>query len=153
MGLNPPPAPPSIFTVAIPEETVTVEIPAPLKSMRVTPVPTVPDAVAIPTPAEETVTPPTVNEVAVTTPTFRFDGGEILVENPARLDALDILCYFLVIYEDSIAVLIILNFVSEESVGVANNLTLLPTIDEVNVDKLSSVKIVPYSVRYVITPS
>jgi hypothetical protein len=43
MGLNPPPAPPSIFTVAIPEETVTVEIPAPLKSMRVTPVPTVPE--------------------------------------------------------------------------------------------------------------
>ena len=153
MGLNPPPAPPSIFTVAIPEETVTVEIPAPLKSMRVTPVPTVPDAVAIPTPAEETVTPPTVNEVAVITPTLRLDGGEILVENPARPDALDILCYFLVIYEDSIAVLIILNFVSEESVGVANNLTLLPTIDEVNVDKLSSVKIVPYSVRYVITPS
>ena len=139
MGLNPPPAPPSIFTVAIPEETVTVEIPAPLKSMRVTPVPTVPDAVAIPTPAEETVTPPTVNEVAVTTPTvnevavitptLRLDGGEILVENPARPDALDILCYFLVIYEDSIAVLIILNFVSEESVGVANNLTLLPTLE------------------------
>ena len=153
MGLNPPPAPPSIFTVAIPEETVTVEIPAPLKSMRVTPVPTVPDAVAIPTPAEETVTPPTVNEVAVTTPTFRFDGGEILVENPARPDALDILCYFLVIYEDSIAVLIILNFVSEESVGVANSLTLLPEIPELNVAKLSSVKIVPYSVRYVITPS
>ena len=104
MGLNPPPAPPSIFTVAIPEETVTVEIPAPLKSMRVTPVPTVPAAVAIPTPAEETVTPPTVNEdavitptvneVAVTTPTFRLDGGEILVENPARPDALDILLLF-----------------------------------------------------------
>ena len=101
MGLNPPPAPPSIFTVAIPEETVTVEIPAPLKSMRVTPVPTVPAAVAIPTPAEETVTPPTVNEVAVTTPTvnevavitptLKSLGGEILVENPARLDALDIL--------------------------------------------------------------
>jgi hypothetical protein len=111
MGLNPPPAPPSIFTVAIPEETVTVEIPAPLKSMRVTPVPTVPDAVAIPTPAEETVTPPIVNEVAVTTPTLtvvavtpptvnevavitptlKSLGGEILVENPARLDALDIL--------------------------------------------------------------
>jgi hypothetical protein len=94
MGLNPPPAPPSIFTVAIPEETVTVEIPAPLKSMRVTPVPTVPAAVAIPTPAEETVTPPTVNEVAVITPTLKFAGGEILVENPARFDALDILLLF-----------------------------------------------------------
>ena len=144
MGLNPPPAPPSIFTVAIPEETVTVEIPAPLKSMRVTPVPTVPDAVAIPTPAEETVTPPTVNEVAVTTPTFRFgvperpvavpvtlptkevavitptvrlDGGEILVENPARPDALDILCYFLVIYQDSIAVNIVLNVVELVNAG------------------------------------
>lgn len=100
MGLNPPPPPPSILTVAIPEETVTVEIPAPLKSMRVTPVPTSPDAVAIPTPTEETVTPPILNEVAVTTPTVRLDGGEILVENPARLDALDILCYFLVIYEN-----------------------------------------------------
>jgi hypothetical protein len=137
MGLNPPPAPPSIFTVAIPEETVTVEIPAPLKSMRVTPVPTVPDAVAIPTPAEETVTPPTVNEVAVITPTLtvvavttptvnevavitptlRFDGGEILVENPARPDALDILCYFLVIYEDSIAVNIVLNVVELVNAG------------------------------------
>jgi hypothetical protein len=117
MGLNPPPAPPSIFTVAIPEETVTVEIPAPLKSMRVTPVPTVPDAVAIPTPAEETVTPPTVNEVAVTTPTLRLDGGEILVENPARPDALDILCYFLVIYQDSIAVNIVLNVVGLANAG------------------------------------
>ena len=117
MGLNHPPAPPSIFTVAIPEETVTVEIPAPLKSIRVTPVPTVPAAVAIPTPAEETVTPPTVNEVAVTTPTFRFDGGEILVENPARPDALDILCYFLVIYEDSIAVNIVLNVVELVNAG------------------------------------
>jgi len=94
MGLNPPPAPPSIFTVAIPEETVTVEIPAPLKSMRVTPVPTVPAAVAIPTPAEETVTPPTVNEVAVMIPTLKFAGGEILVEKPARFDALDILLLF-----------------------------------------------------------
>jgi hypothetical protein len=57
-----------------------------------------------------------------------------------------------VVYE-LIAVLIILNFVSEESVGDANSLTSLPTIDEVNVAKLSSVKIVPYSVRYVIIPS
>jgi hypothetical protein len=57
-----------------------------------------------------------------------------------------------VVYE-LIAVLIILNFVSEESVGVANSLILLPEIPELNVAKLSSVKIVPYSVRYVITPS
>ena len=57
-----------------------------------------------------------------------------------------------VVYE-LIAVLIILNFVSEESIGVANSLTLLPTIAEVNVDKLSSVKIVPYSVRYVMISS
>jgi hypothetical protein len=34
---------------------------------------------------------PTLVEVAVITPTFKFVGGEILVENPARLDALDIL--------------------------------------------------------------
>ena len=133
MGLNPPPAPPSIFTVAIPEETVTVEIPAPLKSMRVTPVPTVPDAVAIPTPAEETVTPPTVNEVAVITPTLRFDGGEILVENPARPDALDILCYFLVIYEDSIAVNIVLNVVELVNAGYPINLNAPPLISLVNV--------------------
>jgi len=59
---------------------------------------------------------------------------------------------FKVSYE-LIAVLIILNFVSEESVGVANSLTLLPEISELNVAKLSSVKIVPYSVRYVIIPS
>ena len=110
-------------------------------------------AVTTPTVNEVAVTTPTVNEVAVTTPTLKFAGGEILVENPARLDALDILFYFLVIYQDSIAVLIILNFVSEESVGVANNLTLLPEISELNVAKLSSVKIVPYSVRYVIIPS
>ena len=90
------------------------------------------------------VTPPTVNEVAVTTPTFRFgvperpvavpvtlptkevavitptfrfDGGEILVENPARPDALDILCYFLVIYQDSIAVNIVLNVVELVNAG------------------------------------
>ena len=59
---------------------------------------------------------------------------------------------FELVYE-LIAVLIILKVVSEESVGDANSLTLLPTIDEVNVDKLSSVKIVPYSVRYVMIPS
>ena len=64
-----------------------------------------------------TVTPPTVNEVAVITPTLRFDGGEILVENPARPDALDILCYFLVIYEDSIAVNIVLNVVELVNAG------------------------------------
>lgn len=133
MGLNPPPAPPSIFTVAIPEETVTVEIPAPLKSIRVTPVPTVPAAVAIPTPAEETVTPPTVNEVAVTTPTFRLDGGEILVENPARPDALDILFYFLVIYQDSIAVKITLNVVGLTNEGYPINLSAPPLISLENV--------------------
>jgi hypothetical protein len=63
------------------------------------------------------VTPPTVNEVAVTTPTLRLDGGEILVENPARPDALDILCYFLVIYQDSIAVNIVLNVVELVNAG------------------------------------
>jgi len=52
-----------------------------------------------------------------------------------------------------IAVLITLNFVVVTSIGVANSLTLLPTITELNVAKLSSVKIVPYSVRYVIIPS
>jgi len=46
-----------------------------------------------------------------------------------------------------------LNFVSEESVGVANSLTLLSIITELNDDKLWSVTIVPYSVRYVIAPS
>ena len=39
------------------------------------------------------------------------------------------------------------------SIGVANSLTLLPTITELNVAKLSSVKIVPYSVRYVMISS
>jgi hypothetical protein len=93
------------------------------------------------------VTPPTVNEVAVTTPTLRLDGGEILVENPARPDALDILCYFLVIYQELIPVLITLNFVVVPNAGVASNLTLFPTIPLLNVAKLSSVRIVPYSVK------
>jgi hypothetical protein len=39
-----------ILIVAIPEATVTVEIPAPRKSRIVAPVPTVPPAVATPTP-------------------------------------------------------------------------------------------------------
>lgn len=56
-------------------------------------------------------------ETAVITPTLRLDGGEILVENPARPDALDILCYFLVIYEDSIAVNIVLNVVELVNAG------------------------------------
>ena len=46
----PPPPPPVILMVAIPAETVTVEIPAPRKSRIVAPVPTVPPAVATPTP-------------------------------------------------------------------------------------------------------
>jgi hypothetical protein len=56
-------------------------------------------------------------ETAVITPTLRLDGGEILVENPARPDALDILCYFLVIYQDSIAVNIVLNVVELVNAG------------------------------------
>ena len=56
--------------MAIPEETVTVEIPAPLKSSIVAPVPTDPPAVAIPTPIVIPVScdPSPLNEVAVTTP-------------------------------------------------------------------------------------
>ena len=61
--------------------------------------------------------PSPLKEIAVITPTFRLDGGEILVENPARPDALDILCYFLVIYEDSIAVNIVLNVVELVNAG------------------------------------
>ena len=64
----PPPLPPVIFTVAIPAAAVTVDIPAPLKSSRVTPVPTVPPAVLIPTPAVVTVFPPILRDVAVITP-------------------------------------------------------------------------------------
>jgi hypothetical protein len=74
-------------------------------------------AVTTPTVNEVAVTTPTVNEVAVTTPTLRLDGGEILVENPARPDALDILCYFLVIYQDSIAVNIVLKVVELVNAG------------------------------------
>jgi len=43
----------------------------------------------IPTPVNPLPLP--LKEVAVMIPTLKFDGGEILVENPARLDALDIL--------------------------------------------------------------
>ena len=46
----------------------------------------------IPTPVRFAPLPK--NDVAVTIPTLKFDGGEILVENPARLDALDILLFF-----------------------------------------------------------
>ena len=42
--------PPVTLMVAMPEATVTVEIPAPRKSRIVAPVPTVPPAVLIPTP-------------------------------------------------------------------------------------------------------
>jgi len=61
--------------------------------------------------------PSPLKEIAVITPTLRLDGGEILVENPARPDALDILCYFLVIYQDSIAVNIVLNVVELVNAG------------------------------------
>ena len=48
----PPPSPPVMLIVDIPETgAVIVEIPAPLKSNRVTPNPTVPPEVLIPTPA------------------------------------------------------------------------------------------------------
>jgi hypothetical protein len=43
----------------------------------------------IPTPVNPLPLP--LKEVAVMIPTLKFDGGEILVENPTRLDALDIL--------------------------------------------------------------
>jgi hypothetical protein len=60
------------------------------------------DAVIIPAtiPEELNVSPvPTLITLdAVIIPTLKFAGGEILVVNPARLDALDILFYFLVIY-------------------------------------------------------
>ena len=47
----PPPPPPVMLIVEIPEEgAVIVEIPAPLKSKKVTPKPTVPPSVLIPTP-------------------------------------------------------------------------------------------------------
>ena len=50
IAIVPPPEVPIILIVAIPAETVTVEIPEPLKSNIVAPVPTVPPAVDIPTP-------------------------------------------------------------------------------------------------------
>jgi hypothetical protein len=45
-----PPLLPIILIVAIPEVTVTVEIPEPMKLRSVAPVPTIPPAVLIPTP-------------------------------------------------------------------------------------------------------
>ena len=59
-----PPGVPLILIVAIPAATVIVDIPAPLKSNNVAPVPTVPPEVLIPTPTEETVLPPILNDVA-----------------------------------------------------------------------------------------
>ena len=68
--LNPPELPPVILIVAIPAETVTVEIPAPRKSSIVAPVPTEPPAVLIPTPLITPVrfAPLPTKDVAVTTP-------------------------------------------------------------------------------------
>ena len=45
----------------------------------------------LPIPTSVIFTPLRLKDVAVMIPTLKFDGGEILVENPARLDALDIL--------------------------------------------------------------
>ena len=48
----------------------------------------------LPIPTPVSPLPPPTKLVAVTTPTFKFAGGEILVLNPARLEALDILLLF-----------------------------------------------------------
>ena len=72
--------------VALPEPLPTKEVAVMIPEVLMLPV------LPIPTPVSPLPLPK--NDVAVTIPTLKFDGGEILVENPARLDALDILLFF-----------------------------------------------------------
>jgi hypothetical protein len=78
-----------IFPV-LPIPTPVNPLPLPLKEVAVMiPVVLIFPVLPIPTPVNPLPLP--LKEVAVMIPTLKFDGGEILVENPARLDALDIL--------------------------------------------------------------
>jgi hypothetical protein len=73
------PIPTPVSPLPLPTNEVAVMIPVVL-IFPVLPIPTPVSPLPLPT-----------KEVAVMIPTLKFDGGEILVENPARLDALDIL--------------------------------------------------------------
>jgi len=84
-------------------------------------------------PAPIIILPVNVAAAPAIFPTVKSIGGEILVLKPARLDALDILFYFLVIYQDSIAVKITLNVVGLTNAGYPINLSASPLISLENV--------------------
>jgi hypothetical protein len=74
----------------LPIPTPVNPLPLPLKEVAVM-IPEVLMLPVLPIPTPVNPLPLPLKEVAVMIPTLKFDGGEILVENPARLDALDIL--------------------------------------------------------------
>jgi len=76
--------------LGLPDKPVALPVSAPTKLDAVM-IPEVLMLPVLPIPTPVSPLPLPTNEVAVMIPTLKFDGGEILVENPARLDALDIL--------------------------------------------------------------
>ena len=79
--------------LGLPDKPVALPEPLPTKEVAVI-IPEVLMLPVLPIPTPVSPEPLPKNDVAVTIPTLKFDGGEILVENPARLDALDILLFF-----------------------------------------------------------
>ena len=78
--------------LGLPDKPVALPVSAPTKLDAVMiPVVLIFPVLPIPTPVNPLPLP--LKEVAVMIPTLKFDGGEILVENPARLEALDILLF------------------------------------------------------------
>ena len=82
-----------VFTFPlVPIPTPVSPLPLPLKEVAVI----IPDVLifpVLPIPTPVNPLPLPLKEVAVMIPTLKVDGGEILVENPARLEALDILLF------------------------------------------------------------
>ena len=85
---------PEVFTFPVePIPTPVNPLPLPKNDVAVM-IPEVFTFPVLPIPTPVSPEPLPKNDVAVTIPTLKFDGGEILVENPARLDALDIFLFF-----------------------------------------------------------
>ena len=76
--------------LGLPDKPVALPVNAPTKLDAVM-IPEVLMLPVLPIPTPVSPLPLPLKEVAVMIPTLKFDGGEILVENPTRLDALDIL--------------------------------------------------------------
>ena len=78
--------------LGLPDKPVALPVSAPTKLVAVI-IPEVLMLPVLPIPTPVRFTPLPLKEVAVMIPTLKFDGGKILVENPARLEALDILLF------------------------------------------------------------